>query len=168
MRGKFEGRLRYTSAMRIVLTLLVGALAAWSAPDFSGSWKANVPKSTFGPFPSPDKYTRVIDHKEPTIKIEEAQVSERGEWTAIMNLATDGKETKSEMRGNELKSVSKWDGDVLVVKSKLNFNGTEVELNDRITLSEDKKTMTLQRKIDAPQGTMEQSVVFERQEAAAK
>jgi len=154
--------------MKLVLALLAVTLTAWSAPDFSGSWKANVSKSTFGPFPSPDKYTRVIDHKEPVIKIEEAQVSERGEWTAIMNLATDGKETKSEMRGNELKSVSKWEGDVLVVKSKLNFNGTEVELNDRVTLSEDKKTMTLQRKIDAPQGMMEQSVVFERQEAAAK
>jgi len=160
--------LRYTLGMKLAFALLVGALGAWSAPDFSGSWKANVTKSTFGPFPSPDKYTRVIDHKEPTLKIEETQASERGEWKAIMNLATDGKETKSEMRGNELKSVTKWDGEVLVVKSKLNFNGTEVELSDRMTLSDDKKTMTLQRKIDAPQGSMEQSVVFERQETAAK
>ena len=154
--------------MRLVLVLLGAAFAAWSAPDFSGSWKVNVAKSSFGAFPAPDKYTRVIEHKEPTLKIEEAQASERGEWTAVMNLATDGKETRSEIRGNELKSISKWDGDVLVVKSKLSFNGTEVELNDRMTLSEDKRTMTVQRKIEAPQGTMEQSMVFERQEAAAK
>ncbi len=154
--------------MRLVLALLVAVLAAWSAPDFSGSWKVNVGRSNFGAFPRPDKYTRMIDHKEPALKIEEAQASERGEWTAVMNLATDGKETKSEVRGNELKSVSKWEGDVLVVKSKLNFNGTEVELSDRISLSEDKKTMMVQRKIEAPQGTMEQSMVFERQEAAAK
>jgi hypothetical protein len=154
--------------MKPVFALLAFSLAALAAPDFSGSWKVNTAKSNFGPMPSPDKYTRVIEHKEPTVKIEESQSSERGEWTGIINLKTDGTETTSEIRGNALKSTSQWDGDVLSIKSKLDFNGTVIELNDRLSLSADKKTLTLQRKIDTPNGILEQSVVFERQEATAK
>jgi len=154
--------------MRLVLSLLVFSSAAFSAPDFTGSWKANVTKSNFGAMPSPEKYTRVIEHKEPTVKIEESQASERGEWTGIINLKTDGTETSSEIRGNPLKSVSRWEGDVLSVKSKLDFNGNLIELNDRLSLSADKQTLTLQRKIDTPNGVLEQSVVFERQDGTVK
>ncbi|MCX6587734.1 MAG: hypothetical protein NTX13_14315 [Acidobacteria bacterium] len=154
--------------MKTILPLFLFSLAALAAPDFSGTWKVNVAKSNFGPMPSPDKYIRVIDHKEPTVKIEESQASDRGEWTGIINLKTDGTETSSEIRGNALKSISRWDGEVLSSKSKLDFNGTPIELNDRLSLSEDKKTLTLQRKIDTPNGVLEQSVVFERQDSTAK
>jgi hypothetical protein len=71
-----------------------------------------------------------------------------------------------EIRGNALKSVSQWDGEVLSTKSKLDFNGTPIELIDRLALSADKQTLTLQRKIDTPNGVLEQSVVFERQDGA--
>lgn len=154
--------------MRPVLALFAFSLAAFSAPDFSGFWKANVGKSNFGAMPSPEKYTRVIDHKEPTVKIEESQASERGEWTATINLKTDGTETSSEIRGNALKSVSRWDGDVLNIKSKVDFNGNVIELNDRLSLSADKQTLTLDRKIDTPNGVLEQSIVFERKDATVK
>ncbi len=154
--------------MNSVFVLLAFTLAAYSAPDFSGSWKANVAKSKFGAMPSPEKYTRVIEHKEPTVKIEESQASERGEWTGTINLKTDGTETTSEIRGNALKSVSQWDGEVLSVKSKLDLNGNLIDFNDRLSLSSDKQTLTLQRKIDTPNGVMEQSVVFERQADTAK
>ncbi len=142
--------------MRLVLSLFALSVVAYSAPDFTGSWKVNVAKSNFGAMPSPDKYTRVIEHKEPTVKIEESQSSERGEWTGIINLKTDGTETSSEIRGNALKSVSRWDGEVLSI------------LNDRLSLSADKQTLTLQRKIDTPNGVLEQSVVFERQDSTVK
>ncbi len=154
--------------MRLVLSLFALSVVAYSAPDFTGSWKVNVAKSNFGAMPSPDKYTRVIEHKEPTVKIEESQSSERGEWTGIINLKTDGTETSSEIRGNALKSVSRWDGEVLSIKSKLDFNGNLIELNDRLSLSADKQTLTLQRKIDTPNGVLEQSVVFERQDSTVK
>jgi hypothetical protein len=154
--------------MKTALALFAFSLAALAAPDFSGSWKANVSKSNFGAMPSPDKYTRVIEHKEPTVKIEESQASERGEWTGIINLKTDGTPTNSEIRGNPLKSVARWDGDVLSVKSTLDFNGNVIELNDRISLSADKQTLTLQRKIDTPNGVLEQSVVFERHDSTGK
>jgi hypothetical protein len=154
--------------MKPLLALFTLAFAAAAAPDFSGTWKVNVAKSNFGPMPSPEKYTRVIDHKEPSVKIEETQASDRGEWSGILNLKTDGTETTSEIRGNALKSVSQWDGEVLSTKSKLDFNGTPIELIDRLALSADKQTLTLQRKIDTPNGVLEQSVVFERQDSTAK
>jgi len=154
--------------MKPLLALFALAFAAAAAPDLSGTWKVNVAKSNFGPMPSPEKYTRVIDHKEPSIKIEETQVSDRGEWKGVLNLKTDGTETTGEIRGNALKSVSQWDGEVLSTKSKLDFNGTPIELIDRLALSADKQTLTLQRKIDTPNGVLEQSVVFERQDSTAK
>lgn len=154
--------------MKSAVAFLACSLAVYAAPDFSGSWKANVAKSNFGAMPSPDKYTRVIEHKEPTVKIDESQSSERGEWAGTINLKTDGTETTSEIRGNALKSVSRWDGEVLTVKSKFEFNGTPIELDDRLSLSADKKTLTLQRKLDTPNGVLEQSVVFERQDPTVK
>lgn len=154
--------------MKAVLAIVALSFVAFAAPDFSGSWKVNPSKSNFGPMPSPDKYTRVIEHKEPTVKIEESQSSERGEWTGTINLKTDGTETTSQIRGNALKSVARWDGDVLSIKSTLDFNGNAIELNDRLSLSADKQTLTLQRKVDTPNGVLEQSVVFERQDSTVK
>jgi hypothetical protein len=154
--------------MKAVLAVLALSFAAFAAPDFSGSWKMNASKSNFGQMPSPSKYTRVIDHKEPTVKIEESQASERGEWSGILNLKTDGTETSGEIRGNAIKSVARWDGEVLNVKSTLDFNGNLIELIDRLSLSADKQTLTLQRKVDTPNGVLEQSVVFERQDSTVK
>lgn len=154
--------------MKTLLALFALASTVFAAPDFSGTWKVNIAKSNFGPMPSPEKYTRVIDHKEPSVKIEETQASDRGEWSGILNLKTNGTETNSEIRGNSLKSVSQWEGEVLNTKTKLELNGTPIELNDRLSLSADKQTLTLQRKIDTPNGVLEQSVVFERQNGTVK
>jgi hypothetical protein len=52
---------------RILTTLAVLALAALPAlakPNFSGDWKLNASKSTFGQMPAPDSMTYKITHTE--------------------------------------------------------------------------------------------------------
>ena len=61
----------------IVTALFVTAFAtsmiAQSKPNFSGTWKLNLAKSDFGPLPAPDSRTDVIDHNDPTMKINTSQ-----------------------------------------------------------------------------------------------
>ena len=53
-----------------VLTLLLASSVALAAdkPDFSGDWKMNSQKSSYGPIPMPSSFTRKITQKDPDRK----------------------------------------------------------------------------------------------------
>jgi hypothetical protein len=154
------------SARRSALALLVVACAGVQAsakPNFSGTWKLNVSKSEFGPMPAPDSRTDKITHEDPTLKDTVSQTGQMGDTTADITYSTDGKETTNSIRGNEIKSTAKWDGDILVIDSKGAFNGQDVTLNDHWSLSEDGKTLTITRHASTPIGDADQKVVLEKQ-----
>jgi len=156
-----------THALRVfsvaLLAAAFGLLQAQAKPNFSGSWKLNTSKSEFGPMPAPDSRTDTIAHADPDIKDSVTQSGQMGELTAEMKYSTDGKETTNTMRGNEIKSTAKWDGDELVVASKTSFNGADVTLNDRWSLSPDGKTLTIARHAISPMGEADQKIVLEKQ-----
>ena len=136
---------------------------ATAAPDFSGSWKMNAAKSDYGPLPAPDKYEQTIDHKDPVLKIAAVQVGQQGEMKSDLTYSSDGKENTNKMRGNDVKTTGKWDGDTLTFNTKLDFQGAEITLADKWTLSADGKTLTIDRHINSPQGELDQKIVFEKQ-----
>jgi len=80
-----------------------------------------------------------------------------------MKYSTDGKETTSSVGGNEIKTTAKWDGDDLAIAGKTQFNGANVTMNDRWSLSPDGKTLTIQRHVNSPMGETEQKIVLEKQ-----
>jgi hypothetical protein len=150
----------------MILTALVVASMAMPAaakPDFSGTWKLVADKSDFGPMPPPEKYEQVVAHKDPELKLSVAQVGQQGELKSDMSYNTEGKETTNEIRGNAVKSTAKWDGDALVIESKLDLQGNELKLSDKWVLSEDGKTLTMNRKINAPQGEFEMKMVLAKE-----
>jgi hypothetical protein len=64
---------------KLMITLFAIAAAASMAiaadkPDFSGTWKMDPDKSTFGPLPPPTSITSKIDHKDPDITVATTQV----------------------------------------------------------------------------------------------
>ena len=136
---------------------------ASAAPNFSGNWKFNAGKSNYGPIPAPDKMERKITHEEPTLKMTTVQSGQQGEITTDMTYKTDGSESVNKVRGNDVKSVAKWDGAALTVASKREVQGMEITQNERWTLSDDGKILTILNKINTPQGEFEITIVMDKQ-----
>jgi len=156
---------RYTFRLFFAALLAVacGVLPAQGKPNFSGTWKLNTSKSDFGAMPAPDTRTDKITHEDPDLKDSFTQSGQMGEVSADMKYSTDGKETTNSVRGNELKSTAKWAGDELVIDGKTSFNGADVTLQDRWSLSADGKTLTIQRHVNSPMGETDQKIVLEKQ-----
>jgi hypothetical protein len=143
-----------------LVAVALWALPALAKPNFTGSWKLVADKSDFGPMPIPEKYEQVVAHTDPEVKIKVTQVSQQGENTAELNYNTEGKEVANQFRGTPMKSVAKWDGEAMMVDSKIDFQGNEITLNDKWELSGDGKTLVINRKINSPQGELELKLVL--------
>jgi hypothetical protein len=146
-----------------LLAIACGLLQAQAKPNFSGNWKLNTAKSDFGAMPAPDSRTDIITHEDPDLKDSYTQSGQMGELTAEMKYSTDGKETTNSVRGNQIKTTAKWDGDELAIAGKTQFNGADVTLSDRWSLSADGKTLTIQRHVNSPLGETNQKIVLEKQ-----
>jgi hypothetical protein len=146
-----------------LLAVAFGLLQAQAKPNFSGTWKLNTGKSDFGAMPAPDTRADKITHEDPDLKDSFTQSGQMGEVTAEMKYSTDGKETTNSVRGNQIKSTAKWEGDELAIAGKTSFNGADVTLNDRWSLSADGKTLTIQRHVNSPMGETDQKIVLEKQ-----
>jgi hypothetical protein len=146
-----------------LLAAAFGLLQAQAKPNFSGTWKLNASKSDFGAMPAPDTRTDKITHEDPDLKDSYTQSGQMGEVTAEMKYSTDGKETTNSVRGNEIKTTAKWEGDDLAIDGKASLNGADVTLKDRWSLSADGKTLTIQRHVNSPMGETDQKIVLEKQ-----
>ena len=152
---------RLVLAAAAAVLLLAGPLAA--KPNFTGDWKLNATKSSFGDFPAPSSLTMKIAHEEPGLKVAMAMVSEYGEWNTEAAYTTDGKECVNKMRETESKSVLKWDAETLMFNTKAEFGGNPMTIDDKWSLSEDGKTLTIERKFSSDRGELIQKVVMDKQ-----
>jgi hypothetical protein len=152
---------------RLSAGVLAAAIACAAAPaiaqqkpNFSGNWAMNQVKSNFGDVPAPDTFTRMIVHAEPSINIDEEQGTPIGVQQTSRKMTTDGKESIFNVSGADVKATAKWDGNTLVVVSNVEVIG--IAYNDRMTLSEDGKTLTSIVRLDTPQGAVNITVVFDK------
>ena len=145
----------------LALTMLVGTAAAADKPNYSGEWKMNAAKSSFGPMPAPSSIVRKVTHSEPSLVIVEEQLSDLGAQNTTRKYTTDGKEMSFEAQGAEVTSSAVWDGAAIVVVSNVNVAG--LQFVDRMTVSEDGKTLTSAVHITSPQGDLDIKLVFDRQ-----
>jgi hypothetical protein len=68
-----------------------------------------------------------------------------------------------EMFNTDVKSTLKWDGDALTIESKMDSQGDAVKYTEKLTLSDDGKTLTKTAHLDGPQGEGDSKTVFEKQ-----
>ncbi len=102
-----------------VAMMALAALPALAKPNFSGDWKLNTTKSTFGDIPGPDSMSYKVTHDDPKFTSHSKQSGQMGEIEMSTTCTTDSKECTSEgFQGSPIKNVMKWDGDVLVVTGK--------------------------------------------------
>jgi hypothetical protein len=146
-----------------LLVLSAGSLLAQSKPNFSGEWKLVPAKSDFGMMPAPTSGVQKITHNDPELKVVATQTSDMGTDTTESSYTTDGKECVNKGRMGDVKSTLKWDGNALVIESKMDFQGNEIAITNRWTLSEDRKTLTVNMHFASAMGDGDARSVFEKQ-----
>lgn len=151
----------------VVLALLAGGVPtsafSQSVPNLTGTWILQADKSDFGPMPGPANRTDVIDHQEPKLNIKRTVTMPTGETTSDLVYLVDGKPHKNTAGGSELSSVLHWEAQTLVMVSTVQSPQGEATITDRISLSEDAKTMTLARTIAVAGQQLNQTMVLAKQ-----
>lgn len=152
----------------LALLILTASLAAAEKPDFSGEWKLNTVKSDFGPVAAFDRWDLDVTHKDPSLKVKATMSNaQMGERTTDTELSTDGQETQTGEGASSAIVSAAWTGPVLVVKStrKVNMQGDEVEIRneEKWSLSEDGKTLTVEAVIASPMGELRMKRVMDKQ-----
>jgi hypothetical protein len=145
------------------LALFATVALAADKPNFSGDWVMDASKSEFGPMPPPDSMTRKIEHNDPAITVTQSSTGgPQGDQTTTSKYTTDGKESVNQMAGNDVKSTAKWDGNALVIASKLEMQGNEVALTSKWSLSDDGKVLTDVWHISTGQGDFDITYVLNK------
>jgi hypothetical protein len=145
------------------LLFAAGTLVAADKPNFTGEWKLNIEKSTFGPMPAPVSQMLKIEHDDPKMVIVQDQEQADGQkLNMTMKYSTDGTESTNDFRGAPAKMSAKWDGDALVVNTKLDFQGMEIKIANTMKLAADGKSITSVAKIETPQGDIETTSLLEK------
>jgi hypothetical protein len=152
------------SKLALIIAALASIALAADKPNFSGDWKMNAAKSSFGPIPAPATYTRKVTHAEPSITIENTQTgTAMGDQHDTRTYTTDGKEISYQANGADVKAAVSWDGNALLINSKASIQGMDIIIKDTITLADDGKTMTDAVHVASPQGDIDLALVFDKQ-----
>ena len=146
----------------VVLLLCSVAVFGQAKPNFTGEWTINAQKSSFGDFPAPDSYTAKIEHNEPNIKVVTTQVGQMGEMTTERDCATDTGACTVKAQFGDIKSTAKWDGPTLVTDSTMDFNGMAMKGQEKMSLSDDGKTLTLDNTFSSDMGQMQFKIVLDK------
>jgi hypothetical protein len=157
--------MRVLPVVLIVVSILP---AASNKPNFSGVWKLDVSKSEFGKAPVPKSLISQIEHHDPEIKVHSDITGPQGSYSTDYRWVTDGRENVNTMRGNEIRATVVWNGQTLASNAKTTVNGAVLTIVDLWTLSADGRTLTVSRTVQGPQGTAEQTYVYDKDEENAR
>lgn len=140
---------------------------AQTKANFSGTWKLNVAKSDFGPMAAPQSRTDVIEQTDGSIKDTVTAVNQQGNVNYTLVIKTDGTESAVKLGQRDAKISAVWNGPMLVVSTKLDYDGNDVQIKSQWTLSDDGNTWTQAAHITSPMGEIDQKQVFEKQAGGA-
>jgi hypothetical protein len=118
-------------------------------------------KSNYGAIPSPTLFIRKIVHAEPNITIVEEQSGGGSDGTITRKMTTDSNPASIDINGTLVACSAAWDGSTLIATTSVDSAG--VTFKDKMSWSEDGKTLTSVVKITSSQGEGELTIVFERQ-----
>lgn len=147
----------------IILAAVSTAIGAAQAPNFTGFWKLNVAKSTWGQKQAPAVVMVEIDHAAPVLKYSGDVVDVHGDGRHFEFAgATDGREYPSVRAGREGKVVLERRGPYEIVATFKSDDGLVVE-RARMTLSRDGKALVYNIRVSEPGGDMRWTEVYEKQ-----
>ena len=157
-------KIRLSLATAIVL--LAASVYAQGLPNFTGTWTFDAAKSDFGPIPPPESIVMVIDHKEPTLKVNVTQKTPMGEAANDSTYTTDGKDNVNKMRSpageQDVKSTTKWNGKTLTTSRTIEAQGMTIGIDETWDLSADGKVLTINRMLKTPQGDFNTKITMNK------
>ena len=120
-------------------------------PDFSGTWTADLSKSTFAG-PKPASLLVVIEHRDPELR-QELVITKADRSTERAVLACQiGVDGTLVFNGSPLRGATKWVGDELVIESWVKIGDCEVYFCDCWSRSPDGQRLTMEHRNDALTG----------------
>jgi hypothetical protein len=148
----------------VVLLALAAAAQTKPTPNFSGYWKLDQEKSDFGGVPPPDSAGYVIRHIGAKLAFDYTQESH----TSRVEIPTDGQEHMTDSNEEaEVWTRAFWDGPVLVFEARQKARPAHppsgIKWTSHWALSPDGQTLSIDRRITAPQGELHQVLVFNRE-----
>ena len=160
-----QGRkMRVTWWAGLLLLALTAAAQTKLTPNFSGYWKLNPEKSDFGGAPAPDSAGYVIRHTGAKLAFDYIQELR----TSRVEITTDGQERMTDSNDEaEVWTRAFWDGPVLVFEARQKARpahpASGIRWTSRWKLSPDGKTFTIERRITAREGQLNQTLIFNRE-----
>ena len=154
--------LRKPSCLLILAICLFSSslfVEAQSKTNVSGTWKMNAEKSKFERG-GPKGITIKFEQQESTLKEALILANEGGEQTLNFTYTLDGKESAQEIEGQPVKASAKWEGAFLVLQFKSEEGFSFLR---KITVATDGKTMTMAVTQTSPNGTVNDTVVLDKQ-----
>lgn len=146
------------------------AVSGQTPPDFSGTWTLDASKSEMPQMGRMGgermgrmgEMTLTIKQNAETLTIDQKM----GQMSRTLTYKLDGSEsTNPGMRGGEVKSTSKWDGDKLVTESTQTMNGPSGEMTIKSrevrSLAAD-GTMLVEMTRETPRGTSTSKLIFRK------
>jgi len=138
-------------------------------PNFSGRWRMVKEKSEFNGFKVPDIVVRVVDHHDPMINLHTIQTTGKQTSMSDVTYFTDNSVTMNTIKGRDAQCRAYWDGQALVVRTKMVMaNGEHEVIEDRWELSPDGKKLTTGSHIVTESGEANLTLVCEKEEPAAR
>jgi hypothetical protein len=142
--------------------MATGLVQGQTKPNLNGVWKMDPARSDFSSGPVSETRLDRISVEGANMKDTISQkLRHREETTYDMIYTIDGKECTNHVNGNLVKATVHWDGDELVIDSKV-YALRNAQIEDRWSLSPDGKTITLKRHMTGAV-TADQTVIFDRQ-----
>ena len=133
--------MRATFVLGALLTLTAAMVlgtaisAAQSKPDFSGEFVLNRPASTLSPSAEAFQSGTVrIEHRDAAFRYKAELVAPTGPVRYEYELPSDGREVTSTLQGATSASTLRWDGDALVLTSRIQRAGGEMVVSFRYEL----------------------------------
>jgi hypothetical protein len=146
--------------------LLAVSVSAQGLPNFTGTWTLDAAKSDFGPIPPPESIVMVIDHKEPTLKVNVTQKTPMGDAANDSTYTTDGKDNINKMRSpvgeQDVKSTTKWSGKTLTTSRTIDAQGMSIGIEETWDLSADGNVLTINRVLKTPQGDFNTKITLNK------
>jgi len=102
-----------------------------------------------------------VEHKESELKLR----AERKGPDSLNSAAytTDCSETCNLIDGNMVYSKAHWNGPYLVIDSTSDYDGADIRLHDRWSLSRDGRSLTIQRRLESAKRNANQLIFLEKQ-----
>jgi hypothetical protein len=145
----------------LALIGLVGVATA--APDFTGSYKIDPSKSSFGEMPPPDKFERKVTHNDPALQYATQYSFQGREINSELKYTTDGKQTTNNVAGINVKGSAKWDGDALVIESARATPNGEIKMIERWNSMDGGKAIQVDAKMVGTQGEIAFKIYLAKQ-----